>query len=55
MMLELDDKEKEILKHALEVYLSDLREEIVKTEAHTWKRDLHAEEDVIKKIIGQLS
>ena len=54
MMLELDAKEKEILKHALEDYLSNLREEIVKTEAHTWKRDLHAEEGVIKKILGQL-
>jgi len=54
-MLELNDKEKEILKHALEVYLSDLREEIVKTEAHQWKRPLHEEEDVIKKFIGKLS
>lgn len=55
MMLELSDKEKEILKHALEDYLSNLREEIVKTEAHTWKRDLHAEEDAIKKILDKLS
>jgi hypothetical protein len=54
-MLELNDKEKEILKHALQSYLSDLREEIVKTEAHQWKRDLHVEEDVIKKIIDKLS
>jgi len=55
MVLELNDKEKEILKHALEVYLGDLREEIVKTEAHHWKRPLHEEEEVIKKIIAQLS
>ncbi len=55
MNLELSEKEKGVLKHALEVYLSDLREEIVKTEAHTWKRDLHQEEDVIKKIIEKLS
>jgi hypothetical protein len=55
MNLELNDKEKEILKHALETYLSDLREEIVKTEAHQWKPPLHEEEDVIKKIIGNLS
>ncbi len=54
-MLELNDKEKEILKHALEVYLSELREEIVKTEAHQWKRPLHEEEEVIKKFIGKLS
>jgi hypothetical protein len=55
MNLELNDKEKETLKHALEVYLSDLREEIVKTEAHTWKRDLHQEEEMIKKILDKLS
>lgn len=55
MALELNDKEKEIVKHALEVYLSDLREEIVKTEAHQWKRPLHEEEEVIKKVIAALS
>ncbi len=31
MMLELDDKEKGILKDILESYLSDLREEINQT------------------------
>jgi hypothetical protein len=55
MNLELSDKEKETLKHALEVYLSNLREEIVKTEAHTWKRDLHQEEEMIKKILEKIS
>jgi hypothetical protein len=55
MKLELSDTEVETLKHALEVYLSDLREEIVKTEAHTWKRDLHQEEGVIKKILEKIS
>ncbi len=54
-MLELNDKEKGIIKHALEAYLSDLREEIVKTETHKWKRPLHEEEEVIKKFIGKLS
>jgi hypothetical protein len=55
MVLELGDKEKEILRHALEVYISDLREEIVKTEAHNWKVPLHEEEDVIKKILEKLA
>jgi len=55
MTLELDDKEKGVLKHALEVYLSDLRGEIVKTEDHKWKLNLHAEEDVIKKILEKLA
>jgi hypothetical protein len=36
------------------VYLSDLREEIVKTETHKWKTPLHEEEAVIKKFIEEL-
>ncbi len=55
MQFDLSDEEAKVLKHALEVYLSDLREEIVKTEAHTWKRDLHQEEKVVKKILEKLS
>jgi len=55
MELEMNDQEKAILKHALESYLSDLREEIVKTEAHQWKPPLHNEEEVIKKFINKLS
>ena len=54
MQFDLSDEEAKVLKHALEVYLSDLREEVVKTEAHTWKRDLHQEEKVIKALIGKL-
>ena len=55
MQFDLSAEEAKILKHALEVYLSDPREEIVKTEAHTWKRDLHHEEKVVKKILEKLS
>ncbi len=55
MALEPNAKEKEILRHALEVYLSELREEIVKTETHKWKVPLHEEEDVIKRFIDQLA
>ncbi len=55
MQFDLTDEEAKVLKHALETYYSDLREEIVKTEAHTWKRDLHKEEGVVKKIIEKLS
>lgn len=55
MNLELNDKEKTIVRHALEVYLSNLREEVVKTEKHGWKVSLHEEEDVIKEVIAQLS
>lgn len=55
MNLELTDEQKGIVRHALEVYLSDLREEIVKTEKHEWKEGLHKEEDVLKETIEKLS
>jgi hypothetical protein len=32
----------------LEIYLSDLREEIVKTEKHEWLQSLHEEEAILE-------
>ncbi len=55
MELQLDEKEKEILLNALKCYLSNLREEIVKTESYKWKPPLHEEEDIIKSLIGKIS
>ncbi len=54
MNLELTDKERDVLRHALEVYVSDLREEITKTEKHEWKTALHEEKDVLKQVIQRL-
>ena len=48
-----EEEEKKVICHALNVYLSDLREEIVKTEKHEMKVDLHREEDVIKNFIAR--
>ena len=53
--LEVTDKEKEVLKNLIEFYLSELSEEVVKTESSKWKPLLHDEEETIKKIIGKLS
>ncbi len=55
MKLELNEHEQKIVRHALEDYLSNLREEIVKTEKHDWKAGLHEEEDVLKKVIMKLA
>lgn len=55
MNMDLKKEEKDIICHALKVYLSDLREEIVKTEKHEMKVDLHKEEDVIKAFIEKCS
>ena len=49
MKLDLNEKEQKIIRHALEDYLPNLREEIVKTEKHDWKAGLHEEEDVLKE------
>lgn len=55
MELLLNEKEREILLNALKCYLSNLREEIVKTESYRWKPPLHEEEDVIKSLIDRMS
>jgi hypothetical protein len=55
MACDLNDEEKEILKHVLEYYLGELREEVVKTEASQWKPPLHIEEEKIKKLITKFS
>ena len=54
MNLELTDRERDVIRRALEVYLSDLRGEITKTEKHEWKVGLHEEEDVLKRVIEKL-
>jgi hypothetical protein len=55
MQLELNEEERRTIRHALEVYVSDLREEIVKTEKHEWRVALHAEEEALKRVIGKLA
>ncbi|GAB4389804.1 MAG: hypothetical protein Kow0025_17490 [Thermodesulfovibrionales bacterium] len=54
MKLELKEDERDILSHALKVYISDLREEIYKSEAHQTKPPLKKEEEVLKGILKRL-
>ena len=54
MNLELADRERDVIRNALKVYLSDLRAEITKTEKHEWKAALHDEENVLKQVIDRL-
>jgi hypothetical protein len=51
--MELMEEEKEVVCHALGVYLSDLRQEIVKTEKHDMKVGLHREKDVIENFVSR--
>lgn len=54
MYLELSEGETRILRAALHAYLTDLREEIVKTDKHEWRVALHHEEDVLREVLARL-
>jgi len=55
MLIDISQKEATTVRRALESYLSELRHEIVKTEQHDWKVGLHEEEEILKRLIGDLS
>ncbi len=55
MMLELTEKEREILKIALESFEDDIRGERMKTDKKEWRYALHGEEDVIRTILEKVS
>src|SRR5689334_11271809 len=55
MLFDFTEPERNVARNALEIYLSDLREEIVKTEKHEWLQSLHEEEAILKRVIEQLS
>lgn len=54
MQLTLQPSEAELLKRILSESLSNLRDEVYKTENADWKRALHEEEATLKTIIAQL-
>jgi hypothetical protein len=51
MEMQLMEDEKKVVCNALNIYLSELRGESVKTEKYDMKVDLHRERDIIKKFI----
>ena len=55
MILELNDKETEVLKLVLKSFDAELRGEISKTDDRDYKTALHGEGDVIRKLIEKVS
>jgi hypothetical protein len=55
MSLRLETRERKIVRHALETYLSDLRVEIVKTEKYDWRVSMRQEEKALKRVIARLA
>jgi hypothetical protein len=54
MNLSLNEAETKALQGALENYLSNLREEITKTEKHEWKEALQREKEILAHIRQRL-
>ena len=55
MVLELNEKEQEIVKRALNTFEDELRTVIVKTDRHEQKMDLLADEALLKKVIEKIT
>jgi hypothetical protein len=53
MSMEINQEEQEVVCHAMNVYLSDLRHEIGKTENRELRDDLHRERDVIEGFVSK--
>ena len=55
MLFDFSEAERNTARRALEIYVADLREEIVKTEKHEWREALHTEKQLLEGVIEQLS
>jgi hypothetical protein len=53
MTMDISEEEQDVICHALDVYLSDLKTEIGKTENHDMKVGLQHERNVIENIIDR--
>ena len=55
MLFDFTEAERNVAHRALEIYVSELREEIVKIEKHEWRQALHEEKEILQRVIEQLS
>ena len=55
MVVDLDEKEKEIVKHALEVLEDELKTERLKTDKRDWRASIHDEEEMIHRVLKKVA
>jgi len=55
MVLEIDEKEKETLRHALKVLEEELKVERLKINRREFRAALHDEEDSVKRILRKVA
>jgi hypothetical protein len=55
MLFDFTEAERNTARRALEIYVSELRDEIGKTEKHEWRESLRLERALLERVIEQLS
>ena len=55
MVLEIDENERETLRHALEVLEEELKVERLKTDKREFRAALHDEEDSVRRILRKVA
>ena len=55
MLFDFNEAERNTVRRALELYVTELREEIAKTERREWRDGLHLEKKLLESVIEQLS
>jgi hypothetical protein len=55
MLFDFGEAERNTIRHALEIYVTDLREEIVKPAKHEWRAAQHLEKQILEGVLEQLS
>jgi len=55
MIFDFTEAERNTARRALELYVSELREEIGRTEKLEWRESLRLEREILERVIEQLS
>lgn len=55
MLFDFTEAERNTARRALEIYVSDLIDEIGKTERREWRESLRLEREILERVIEQLS
>lgn len=55
MLLELSEHEGDLIRLVLEKFLSDLKEEIYKTESYDYRMELHRQEKLLQGLLQRLA
>jgi hypothetical protein len=55
MLFDFTEAERNTARRALEIYVSELTDEIGKTERREWRESLRLEKEILGRVIEQLS